>query len=118
MLFVVGNGMVATAKAADVQKIVLASCANCQQVDGNSVDPKIPKIAGQEAGYIRKQLRLYASATRRHEDMTTAASALSEDEISELAQYFSAQRVSPGKINDVRLLFNFHFDKTSIIHGQ
>lgn len=90
-------------QAAEVPKLVYSACASCHHADGNSSDPKIPKIAGQDAGYILKQLKFFASGVRRNEDMAPVAALLSDDEMVALAQYFSSKKANPGLVKDFRL---------------
>ena len=41
-----------------------ANCAACHGVDGNSVNPEWPKLAGQHEGYIVKQLLYFSDGER------------------------------------------------------
>jgi len=54
----------ATAPAAPVttEQLVKARCADCHGPDGNSLKPTIPRLAGQHADYLYKQLRNFKAA--------------------------------------------------------
>ena len=67
-------------------------CAACHGADGKSVDPKqFPNLAGQYMNYIEHSLKDYRSGARKNAVMGAQAAALSDKDIRELAEYFSAQ---------------------------
>lgn len=72
-----------------------AVCAACHGVDGNSVNPEWPTLAGQHPGYISDQLHAYKDGKRENVLMSPQAMALSEEDIADLAAYFSGQAPSP-----------------------
>jgi cytochrome c553 len=82
------------------QRLASTVCAACHAVDGNSTNPTYPKLAGQYASYIAKQLREFNGGTRGHDQMSPVAAKLSPEEITEIAAYFSARAPSPGKPGD------------------
>lgn len=69
-----------------------AMCAACHGVDGNSVVPMFPKIAELAPGYIIKQLIAFRSGERQDPLMAPMAMALSDEDIENLAAYYSAQK--------------------------
>jgi cytochrome c553 len=73
-----------------------ASCAACHGADGNSVNPEWPKLAGQHAGYIVKQLTYFKDGERVNETMKGMASNLTEQDREDLAAYYSSQKVKIG----------------------
>src|ERR1700746_3054296 len=68
-----------------------ALCMACHGPNGNSVNPEWPRLAGQSAVYIAEQLRLFRSGVRNNPIMKPLASALSDQDISDLAVYYEAQ---------------------------
>ena len=74
-----------------------AVCAACHGVDGNSVDPQYPKIAGQHEQYIAQQLALFKSGKRENAIMLGFATLLSEQDMADLGAYFSAQQAKPAE---------------------
>lgn len=72
-------------------QIVKQNCGACHGVDGNSVVPAYPKLASQIPQYIEKQLHDFTSGARSNPIMSGMAKALSENQIQQLAQYFSQQ---------------------------
>ena len=70
-------------------------CAACHGVDGNSVIPTIPSLAGQPRQFITQALFMFREGRRKNEQMTPFAEKLSNADLNDLAQYFSAQKLSP-----------------------
>ncbi len=68
-------------------------CQACHGPNGNSVNAQWPSLAGQNAAYIEAQLREFHSKTRVDPSglMPPQAAALSEQDIEDLAAYFSLQ---------------------------
>ncbi len=84
---------------ADAGKGKAASCAGCHGADGNSLVPNFPKLAGQHAAYLSKQLRDFKSGARKDPTMAPMAAPLSEQDIEDLAAFFASQAITPGKAN-------------------
>lgn len=76
-----------------------ALCAACHGADGNSAIPMWPKIAGQHAGYLQRQLGLIKSGNRQIPEMAGIVMGLSEQDMADLAAYFASQTVSAGVTN-------------------
>lgn len=70
-----------------------ATCAACHGADGNSTVAIYPKLAGQSANYIIKQLQEFKAGTRKNNVMGPMAAALSEQDMLEIASYYAAQKV-------------------------
>lgn len=68
-------------------------CQACHGPNGNSANPQWPSLAGQNAAYIEAQLRQFHNKTRIDPSglMPPQAAALSEQDIQDLAAYFSLQ---------------------------
>jgi len=69
------------------------ACAVCHGPLGLSTQPDAPNLAGQPAIFLSSQLRAYRSGERRHEVMNIMAKPLSDDDIDNLAAWFSSVRV-------------------------
>src|SRR5688572_8751867 len=94
--------------AARGQRIAGQVCAACHGADGNSVAPANPKIAGQFAEYLHKQLADYKSQgngkpARESPIMSPMAANLSEDDMKSLAAYYSGQKLNPAAASDKEL---------------
>lgn len=73
------------------EQIVNTVCAACHAPDGNSVISLNPKLASQHPEYLEKQLTEFKSGKRANPVMSGMAAALSDDDIKNLAAYFSAK---------------------------
>lgn len=73
------------------------ACAGCHGKDGNSSAPIFPKIAGQHASYIVKQLHEFKSQKRPDPTMSALAEPLSDQDIEDLAAYYALQKIKIEK---------------------
>ncbi len=73
-----------------------AVCGACHGLDGNSSDPQYPKLAGQQASYIVRQLELFKSGQRQNPIMLGMATPLSPQDMADIAAYFAKQKTLPG----------------------
>jgi cytochrome c553 len=73
-----------------------AMCTGCHGEDGNSVDPKIPKLAGQYGIYIAKQIRNYLASTRSHQIMSGMAASISDADLADISAFFASQPMMKG----------------------
>lgn len=85
------------AEAMPPQLLVSTACAQCHGIDGNSVEPTFPKLAGQSAIYTAKQISEFIMGTRSHEQAAPVVAKLSLSEVEALATYYSQQKTTPGK---------------------
>jgi len=74
-----------------------AMCTACHGADGNSMVPTFPKLAGQNESYIIKQLHEFKSGKRKNDVMAPMAAPLSDDDMANLAAYFSSQSGKVGQ---------------------
>lgn len=70
------------------------ACAACHGVDGNSSNPAWPKLAGQHYDYIVSQLKAFKSGARDNAVMSPQAAKLSEQDMHDLAAWFSQQKMT------------------------
>jgi len=75
-------------------------CAACHGTDGNSPSNMFPKIAGQGEAYLVKQLQEFKSGVRNNAVMAPMVAALSEQDMSDLAAYYSANKIAPGAVSE------------------
>jgi cytochrome c553 len=64
-------------------------------MDGNSVTPEWPSLAGQHETYIVRQLEAYRNKERQDVGMQNFAALLSEQDMHDVAAYFSSQSPQP-----------------------
>jgi cytochrome c553 len=73
-------------------------CQACHGLDGLSKIPDAPNIAGQTEPYVVAQLQAYKSGVRKNDAMSLVAPSLSDQDIEDLAAYFSAIEINVVKI--------------------
>lgn len=73
-------------------------CQACHGADGNAVDPQYPRLAGQYRDYLERALHEYRDGGRDNAIMLGFAKPLTDQEIEDLAAFFSAL---PGKLTDL-----------------
>lgn len=99
-------GCVATAFAAGSKEdgqAKSATCVACHGVDGNSPNPEWPSLAGQHAAYIERQLKSFQTSERQNDLMSPMAMILSDQDVADLAAYFSSQAARGGETEPSKL---------------
>lgn len=95
-------GMSADALAAgDAERgrLKAATCMGCHGAPGmRNAYPgyRVPKLGGQHAQYLADALKGYRSGLRAHPTMRAQAATLTDEDIADIAAYFSAMS-KPGK---------------------
>jgi len=69
----------------------LATCAACHGKSGVGIDPSYANLGGQNAPYLVLQLKAFRSGERNNPIMNPIAAQLSDEDITELALWFSEQ---------------------------
>jgi cbb3-type cytochrome c oxidase subunit III len=94
------------AQAADINAGQAKSpvCAGCHGTDANSVSGNFPRLAGQHAKYLEKQLHDFKSGKRKDATMNAMVAPLSDEDIANLAAYFAAQKPNGNAKFDPSLL--------------
>ncbi len=73
-----------------------ATCLGCHSIPGYKADfpivYSVPMIGGQNAKYIENALKEYQKGERRFPSMMATARSLSDQDIADVAAYFSSQR--------------------------
>lgn len=91
---------------ADLEKgkqIAGAVCAACHGADGNSPVSANPILAGQHAAYTAAQLAAYKSGARANAIMQGMASALSAEDMRNVAAWFESQAPKPSAAREKAL---------------
>jgi len=78
------------------------TCVACHGNDGVGIMPEYPNLAGQHEDYIANSLRSYKSGVRKNAIMSGMAQPLSEQDIRELAKYYSSQRPALCATDEIR----------------
>lgn len=84
-------GVAAAKGSAEAGQTKTATCVACHGLDGNSVNPEWPTIAGQHEQYTLKQLKAFKTGVRQNVLMSPMATPLSEQDMEDLAAYYASQ---------------------------
>ena len=78
---------------AEAAKSKVSMCIGCHGIPGYRASTpevySVPMIAGQNDAYLQGALRAYAAGERTHPSMTSVAGSLSDQDIADLAAYYS-----------------------------
>ena len=78
------------------KKNKIAMCIGCHGIPGyKTAFPDVyhvPKIAGQQPGYIVNALKAYKTGERSHPSMRGIAASLSEEDMKKLADYYGGAK--------------------------
>lgn len=93
---------------AEAGKTKIIVCSACHGMDGNSMIDMYPKLAGQHATYLQKQLHDFRSAAqtggkdgRMDPIMGGMSIALSDQDILDITAYFSSQTLQVADVKEV-----------------
>lgn len=89
---------------AGAEDIAAAQCVACHGEGGNSVVPTFPKLAGQQADYLAKQLTEFLGGKRKSDAMAPAVAAIKSGDVPALAAYYAGQKAAPGKVENAALV--------------
>jgi len=67
-----------------------ATCVACHGPKGVSASPEWPNLAGQHAGYLEIQIRAFRDGQRENPAMAPFVNNLSDQDVSELANYYAS----------------------------
>ena len=79
-------------QAADLTagKAKASACIGCHGADGIGMSDEYPNLAGQKMTYLLKQLKAFKNGTRKDPTMAAMAAALNNQDMENLAAYFSS----------------------------
>ena len=81
---------------AEAGKLKTQMCEGCHGIPGyRTAYPvvfRVPKLGGQDAGYIVKALQDYRSGARKHPSMDAIAGSLSDRDMTDLAAYYASAK--------------------------
>ena len=76
-------------------KAKAVTCIACHGPKGISSNPLWPNLAGQKKEYLIKQIRAFKSGERKKAPMLPMVMSLTEEDIKNLAAYYSSLKCSP-----------------------
>ena len=95
LLLAAGAGP-AAAQDVDAGRAKAQACVACHGADGNAVSGDFPSLAGQTWRYIYTQLRDFKEGRRSNPAMAPLVAALSREDMTDIANYFAAQKLKPA----------------------
>jgi cytochrome c553 len=75
-------------------------CQYCHGSDGNSLQPDVPNLAGQNAKYLLEQIHKFATRERDDFVMSELAANFSPEDKVNVAIFYHAQSVKPQKVDE------------------
>jgi cytochrome c553 len=80
-----------------------AVCQGCHGATGNSEDASFPRLAGQYASYIAKEVEDFKSGLRANNETMAgmAATVESEQDALDIGSYFASQKMTSKPLSDV-----------------
>lgn len=91
-LLLAAAGLVLPVQAGDAVagKARAASCVACHGAEGISPNPVWPNLAGQQKGYLIREMQYFRDGVRGDAMMTPMAKTLSDEDVENLAEYYSS----------------------------
>lgn len=80
---------------ADAGRTKAATCGACHGVDGNSVTPEWPSLAGQSEAYIVRQLQAFRDKRRQDVGMQQFAATLTDQDMHDVGAFYASQALQP-----------------------
>mgnify|MGYP003118873017 CR=1 FL=1 len=100
----VTGGALAQQGDAERGQAAAATCTACHQADGSGMNvpngESWPRLAGLNADYIAKQLHDFKAGQRQNATMMTFANMLDDQQIADVAEYYSQMPVTSGQGGD------------------
>jgi len=93
LLFLSLAGLAQAADAA-AGKTKAQMCAVCHGLDGIGKNPDVPNLAAESSIYVSTQLKAFRSGARQHAQMTIIAQGLSDEDIADLAAWYSSLKIT------------------------
>ncbi len=84
----------AIADPATGKSIAKKKCQTCHGIDGIARIPVAPHLAGESQIYLETQLKAFRSGKRENEMMSVVAKGLADDEITNLAEWYSSIEIT------------------------
>jgi cytochrome c553 len=97
-----GTELKPTGRAVGTAPKASQTCVACHGNDGIGILPEYPNLAGQHEDYIANSLRGYKTGSRKNAIMAGMAAALTDQDIRELAKYYSSQRPGLCATDEIR----------------
>lgn len=97
------TGAAALADEKRAEEIVQGKCFICHGADGESSSPVFPRLAGQNATYVARQLADYKSGRRRSTTMQPMVEDLNQDDFVALGAWYASRPTQAHAVEDPEL---------------
>lgn len=87
-------GPVSAGESSPGKMKVQSTCQTCHGMDGQATLAMVPNLSGQRKQYIVIQLQAYRAGRRQHAQMNIIAKMLSDEDIENVADWYSNIKVS------------------------
>lgn len=91
------------ADLARAEEIVQGRCFICHGANGESSSPAFPRLAGQNAAYVKQQLADFLSGKRKSSSMQPMVEGLTPDDMAALGAWFAEQTTQGHPVEDREL---------------
>ncbi len=107
------------ADLARAQDIVAGRCHLCHGLQGESASAVYPRLAGQNADYIARQLSDFQSGKRKSDTMKPQTEGLKPEEMKALGAYFAGKKIGgrPVKDADLNAVGKYIFQRGNTFSG-
>jgi len=75
------------------KKVASGMCSVCHGVDGIAKNPDAPHLAAENVEYLMRQLKAFKSGERKHEQMSIIAQGLSDEQMANVAAWYSSIKI-------------------------
>ena len=103
LVLMAAAGATAAADLKRAEEIVQGKCFICHGAEGESSSPVFPRLAGQHAAYLARQLADYQSGRRKSSAMQPMVEDLSPADFAALGRYFETRAVHFHAVDDSEL---------------
>ena len=97
------SGAWAQADEARAKKIAGGSCFLCHGAEGESTSEVFPRLAGQHAEYVAKQLEAFKTGARKSSAMSEMVAKLTPDEMLALGRFYEKKSLPREEAKDPQL---------------
>ncbi len=97
------TGTVVAADEKRAEEIVQGKCFICHGADGESSSPVFPRLAGQNAAYVARQLADYKSGKRRSTTMQPMVEDLNQADFAALGAWYASRPTHVHAVEDADL---------------
>ncbi len=104
LAFCATAGVAAASDLKRAEEIVMGQCFVCHGADGESSTPLFPRLAGQHAAYIARQLADYQAGRRQSSAMQPMVRGLSAQDFEALGRYFESRPVHSHAVDQPELV--------------